>query len=247
MLAAQDYWRWIGFLTRHPGRSLANDMVFNCAMAVALGIVFLTHVHSIAAVVGAWGLGATAGAIYGLRQYRVRPTFSGGLALIRNRWSFSKWLAANSLLTSAGNQAYVVIEGIFLGAAGLGGLNVAAALVWGPVGVLIQAGGSLGLPEAGRAYADKGWVGLRRVANIVTLAGLLSVGLWVAVSLGLGTTSSFRSIRPELCAPAGHRYYLCNRALLVAPLFGPGVGAKDHPEHSTTVPGSSLCLVYLSR
>jgi O-antigen/teichoic acid export membrane protein len=186
MLAAQDYWRWIGFLTRHPGRSLANDVVFNCAMAVALGIVFLTHVHSIAAVVGAWGLGATAGAIFGLRQYRVRPIISGGLALIRHRWSFSKWLAANSLVTSAGNQAYVVIEGIFLGAAGLGGLNAAAALVWGPVGVLIQAGGSLGLPEAGRAYADKGWVGLRRVANIVTLAGFLSVGLWVAVIFGWG-------------------------------------------------------------
>ena len=185
-LAVQDYWRWIGFLTRHPGKSLANDMVFNCAMAVALGIVFVADIHSIAAVVGAWGLGATAGAIYGLTQYGVRPTLSGGLAMLRHRWSFSKWLAANSLLTSAGNQAYVVIEGLFLGAAGLGGLNAASALVWGPVGVLIQAGGSVGLPEAGRAYADKGWAGLRRVANIVTLAGFLCVGLWVAVIVGWG-------------------------------------------------------------
>lgn len=186
MLAAQDYWRWVGFLTRHPEKSLANDMVFNCTMAVALVPVFITHTHSIVAVVGAWGLGAAAGTVYGLRQYGVRPTLSGGLAMLRHRWSFSKWLAANSLLTSAGNQAYVVIESVFLGAAGLGGLNAAAALVWGPVGVLIQAGGSVGLPEAGRAYEDKGWAGLRRVANIVTLAGLLSVGLWVAVIVGWG-------------------------------------------------------------
>src|SRR5579862_9732227 len=59
-LTAQDYWRWVGFLTRHPGKSLANDAVFNGAMAVALGVLYLTHVHSIAALVGAWGLGAVA-------------------------------------------------------------------------------------------------------------------------------------------------------------------------------------------
>jgi hypothetical protein len=63
VLLAQDYWRWIGFLTRHPGRSLTNDIVFNCAMAAALVLSLAAHVHSIAAVVGAWGLGATAGAI----------------------------------------------------------------------------------------------------------------------------------------------------------------------------------------
>jgi O-antigen/teichoic acid export membrane protein len=186
VLLAQDYWRWIGFLTRHPGRSLTNDIVFNCAMAAALVLSLAAHVHSIAAVVGAWGLGATAGAIYGLRQYGTRPTFTGGLAMLRHRWSLSKWLAGNSLLTTAGNQAYVIIEGVFLGAAGLGGLNAASTLVWGPVGVLIQAGGSIGLPEAGRAHADKGWAGLTRVAQIVTMSAILCVGLWAAVIFGWG-------------------------------------------------------------
>jgi O-antigen/teichoic acid export membrane protein len=106
--------------------------------------------------------------------------------MLRHRWSLSKWLAGNSLLTTAGNQAYVIIEGVFLGAAGLGGLNAASTLVWGPVGVLIQAGGSIGLPEAGRAHADKGWAGLTRVAQIVTMSAILCVGLWAAVIFGWG-------------------------------------------------------------
>jgi O-antigen/teichoic acid export membrane protein len=186
VLAAQDYWRWMGFMTRQPFKSLTNDVAFNCVMAVAVGALFLAHVHSLAPLVGAWGLGAAAGAIYGLWQYRVGPTLRGGFTTLRRRWSLSKWLAGNSLATAGGNQAYWSVAGLTLGATGLGRLNAASSLVWGPVGVLIQAGGSIGLPEAGRAYADKGWAGLTRVARIVTVAGFLSVGLWVAVFLGWG-------------------------------------------------------------
>ena len=183
-LAAQDYWRWIGFLTRQPGKSLVNDLVFNCTMAAVLAMCFVADVHSIAVVLGAWGLGATAGALYGLKQFGVRPTLTGGPALLRHRWSLSKWLAGNSLLTSGGNQAYWAIAGAFLGPAGLGSLNAVATLVWGPVGVLMQAGGSIGLPEAGRAHEDNGWAGLTRVSRVVTAASVLSVGLWAAVIFG---------------------------------------------------------------
>lgn len=197
-LAAQDYWRWIGFLTRQPDKSLVNDLLFNFAMAAVLVVLFVAHVHSIAAVVGAWGLGATAGTLYGLRQFGVRPTFTGGLAMLRERWSFSKWLAGNSLLTSGGNQAYWAIAGVFLGPAGLGGLSAVSTLVWGPVGVLMQAGGSIGLPEAGRAHEDRGWAGLTRVARIVTVASVLAVGLWAAVIVGWG--------KPLLSAAYGQKF-----------------------------------------
>jgi O-antigen/teichoic acid export membrane protein len=183
-LTAQDYWRWVGFLTRRPGSALANDAVFNGAMAAVLGCLYVSHVHSIAIVIASWGIGAAAGAVYGLHQYRVRPAFRGGFLMLRDRWSLSKWLAGNSLLTTAGNQAYWVIAGVFLGPAGLGGLNAASTVVWGPVGVLLQAGGSIGLPEAGRAHTDNGSAGLRRVARLVTLVGIVAVGLWAAVVFG---------------------------------------------------------------
>jgi O-antigen/teichoic acid export membrane protein len=178
-LAVQDYWRWVGFMSRCPGRALANDMVFNCVQGGAFAGVFVAHLHSSAALmalIAAWGVGGTAGALYGLWQYGVRPSFAGGLLLLRRRWPMSKWLASQSLTTWGAGQAYVLVAAAILGPVGIGGLKAAQTLVSGPSGVLIQAGGSIGLPEASRAYAEKGWSGLIRVSRLVTGAGVLSFG-----------------------------------------------------------------------
>jgi O-antigen/teichoic acid export membrane protein len=174
VLLIQDYWRWVGFMTRRPGCALANDTVFNCVQGAALAAVFVVHTHSIVALIACWGLGSAAGALYGLRQYRVLPKFSGGLPMLRAHWKVSKWLAGVSLSGSGGTQLTVFIVGAILGPAGLGGLKAAQTLVVGPSGVLIMAGGSIGLPEASKAYAEKGWSGLTRVARLVTAAGFLS-------------------------------------------------------------------------
>ena len=173
-------------MSRRPGRSLANDTVFNCAQAAAFVVVFTDHVHSEVAVITAWGLGGLAGALYGLRQYRVQPTLHGGWSLLCERWSVSKWIAGSSVLSWAAAQMYVFITGAILGPAGLGGLKAAQTLVGGPSGVLIQAGGSIGLPEATRAYADKGWKGLVHVTRVVTVAGFVSLlaGLGVVAVWG---------------------------------------------------------------
>ncbi len=112
-LLVQDYWRWIGFMTRRPGRALANDTVFNCVQAVAFAAVFVSGTHSDAALIGAWGLGGLAGAIFGLRQYRVAPSFRGGWSLLRNRWAMSKWIAGSSLTNWGSGQMYVFIAAIF--------------------------------------------------------------------------------------------------------------------------------------
>ncbi len=57
-------------------------------------------------------------------------------------------------------------------------------MVSGPSGVLIQAGGSIGLPEASRAYQDRGWKGLTGVARVVAVAGIISfVGVALVVAL----------------------------------------------------------------
>jgi O-antigen/teichoic acid export membrane protein len=174
VLLVQDYWRWVGFMTRRPQRALANDTVFNCVQGMALGAVFITHVHSVAALIASWGVGSLVGALYGIRQHHVRPSFAGGAALLRDRWSMSKWLAGTGLSGSAGTQLSVFIAGVILGPVGLGEFRAAQTLVVGPAGVLIMAGGSIGLPEASKAYTEKGRVGLIRVARVVTIAGFCS-------------------------------------------------------------------------
>jgi O-antigen/teichoic acid export membrane protein len=174
VLLVQDYWRWVGFMTRRPQHALANDTVFNLVQGMALAAVFITHIHSVVALIASWGLGALVGALYGLRQHHIRPSFSGGAAMLRGRWSMSKWLAGTSLSGSAGTQLSVFIAGVILGPVGLGEFRAAQTLVVGPAGVLIMAGGSIGLPEASKAYTEKGLDGLIRVARIVTIAGLCS-------------------------------------------------------------------------
>lgn len=175
LLVVQDYWRWVGFMRRQPQRSLANDAVFNAGQILAFAAMFVAHVHSVAVLIGAWGFGGGCGALYGLWQYRVRPTMRHGLDLLRARWPMSRWLASMSLTDWGAQQGYLIVVGAILGPAALGGLKAAQMLVAGPAGVLIQAGGSIGLPEASRAYSDQGWPGLMRVARVVTIAGFASL------------------------------------------------------------------------
>jgi O-antigen/teichoic acid export membrane protein len=177
VLLAQDYWRWVGFMQREPGRSLANDTVFNIVQATCFVTVALTHTHSVVAVIASWGAGSAAGAVFGLWQFKVRPTLKRGIEGLRTHWGMSKWLAGNSIMGWLASQASVLLAGFILGPAGLGALRAAQTLVTGPALVLIQAGGSIGLPEASRALADRGWAGLRKVSIIISAAGIVSIGL----------------------------------------------------------------------
>ncbi|MGH9006694.1 MAG: hypothetical protein ACRDV6_03105 [Acidimicrobiales bacterium] len=176
VLLVQDYWRWVGFMKSRPGQALANDGVFGAVQTIAFLLLFFAGIRSSVLAVEAWGLGALAGACFGLVQHSVLPTLRGGVQRIRLRWSMSKWLVGESAATWGASQAYLILAGAMLGPAALGGLKAAQSLVSGPSLVLLQAGGSVGLPEAARALKERGWPGLRRVQRVITGAGLLSVG-----------------------------------------------------------------------
>lgn len=176
-LLVQDYWRWTGFMRREPGKSLMNDTVFNIVQGACFVTVAVCGIHSVVWVIASWGAGAAAGAIYGLWQFKVRPSLRHGIDGLREHWHMSRWLAANSLSGWGSSQASILLAGFILGPAGLGALRAAQTLVTGPALVLIQAGGSVGLPEASRALADQGWKGLRKVSVFVSAAGVVSIGL----------------------------------------------------------------------
>lgn len=197
-LLLQDYWRWIGFMQAKPGKALANDAIFDVVQAAAFAFLLVAHIHSTAVAIAAWGLGAVAGALFGLWQFQTRPSLSGGLGWLRLKWPVSRWLAANSIASWCLTQLYAVLTALILGPVGLGGLKAAQGLVSGPSYVLVQAGGSLGLPEASRAYDRHGWTGLNRVSRLVTAAGTASVGLVFVVVLIFG--------QPLLSLFYGHQF-----------------------------------------
>ena len=159
VLDLQDYWRQIGFMQGTPKKSLMNDLLFNAVQALAFGAVFLAGLHSVFAVVSAWGLGAAVAALYGLRQFSVRPPSRGGAAYLWSRWHTSRWLAGERTASWGASQLYLILAGAMLGPAALGGLKAAQGLVAGPTNVFVNAGGSFGLPEASRQLAERGMDG----------------------------------------------------------------------------------------
>jgi len=185
-LLVQDYWRWVGFMKAEPAKSLANDVLFCCVQVAAFALLFAVGLRSTVLAIGAWGFGSLAGAAFGLRQFGTLPTLQFGALRLRKRWRMSKWLLGTSTTAWGATQSAAILTGAILGPVGLGGLKAATSLVSGPALVLVQAGGSVGLPEASRALADRGWSGLRRVERFVTLAGVLSVGLIMVVVLIFG-------------------------------------------------------------
>jgi O-antigen/teichoic acid export membrane protein len=187
-LLIQDFWRWAGFMRAAPQKALANDTVFNVVQGTVMVLLLWRGLRSPEMVIAAWGVGALAGAAYGLHQFAVRRVTRGGIRLLRDRWHMSKWLTAGVITSFGSSQAYPFITGAILGPVGLGGLRAAQTLVMGPSMVLVQAGGSIGLPEASRGLADGGWSGMRRVTRWVTLLGLLSVGLVCCVVFAAGQT-----------------------------------------------------------
>lgn len=192
-LVVQDFWRWIGFMTAQPINALVNDLVVDVVQVGAFVSVFLGGFRGSVPIIAAWGVASSAGAVYGVWQYRlfklgsqslnfsyaadsIRGFFSAGPVLLRRRWRIGRWIAGNALLSWVSSQGYILVAGFILGPVGLGGLKAAQQLVTGPSMVLIQASGSVGLPEASRAYAERGWPGLIRIARIISTIGVVSVG-----------------------------------------------------------------------
>jgi O-antigen/teichoic acid export membrane protein len=182
-LIAQDYWRWLAFMKATPGRALSNDAVFDVFQAAVFVLLVAAGQRSSVLAIVAWGSGAIVASLFGLWQFSVRPTMTGGVERIRTRWHLSKWLLASSTAASGATQAGTILVAALLGPAGTGGFRAASTLVSGPTNVLVQAGGSIGLPEASRGLHDRGWPGLRRIERVVTLGGVLSVGPIVVIVL----------------------------------------------------------------
>ena len=181
VLDLQDYWRQIGFMQGTPKKSLMNDLLFNAVQATGFVAIFLLGLHSVFAVVSAWGLGAAVAAAYGLRQFSVRPSFRGAGTCLRSRWHITRWLASERAASWGATQLYLILAGALLGPAALGGLKAAQGLVLGPTMVVINGSGSFGLPEATRQLAEGGWTGMAKVSRFVTGAGGAAAGACAVV------------------------------------------------------------------
>jgi O-antigen/teichoic acid export membrane protein len=188
-LLAQDYWRWVGFMKAQPQKALANDVLFDVVQVATFAVLYVVGMRSALLAIISWGVGATAGAAFGVWQHRQQRSWvslKAGVGRIRERWHFSRWLVATNVVSTATSQSTLVLSGALLGPAGIGGLKAGLNLVMGPSMVFIQAAGSVGLPEASKQLARHGWPGLRRVQRWITAASVVTVGVLVGVIVLFG-------------------------------------------------------------
>jgi O-antigen/teichoic acid export membrane protein len=174
----QDLWRSILFRDGRGGAAAANDAFWLLIMFV--GVALTWSWRSDWLIVGAWGLGATSGALLGLVQTKLRPVrILRALRWWRNEiWSLSRWFVAENIAyTSAGQGTLLVIAGI-LGPASLGGFR-AVQSIFAPLSLLGPALALPLLPHLSRLYEANPWRA-RRVAVQVGLGTAVLTSLYLA-------------------------------------------------------------------
>jgi O-antigen/teichoic acid export membrane protein len=181
-LFIQDAWRSISFKLRRPEMAALNDGVFMVVQMVLLVVFTQSGWRTGAAAAGAWGLGAAAGALLGVAQFRVLPRLRNVAAGFTNGWSVGKWLLAEVGTGQAAEQASFLYVASRVGTVEFGGLRAGIALI-GPTSILFHAGVNFGLPEATRMLEREGRAAAVRLARRLTLG--VGAAVWSYAALVL--------------------------------------------------------------
>ena len=224
-LLLQDFWRAMSFRARRPGLALIDDLVFAAVQFGAIAAFLELGWRSAPWVVTAWGLGATVGALLGLRWFPARASLGEGWRLLRRLWNSSRWLLADFVTGFVSDQAYIAFAAVVVAPSDYGGFRAAFSLM-GPAYVIALACGNVGLPAAARLAGPGQRADLRRFSRRLstgTAAAIGAYGLLVAVGgrFALKTVygPNFARFAPlaTLCA-VGY--------LLLGAVFGSGIALK---------------------
>ena len=182
----QDSWRVILFRDKRGGRAAANDGVWLAVMLLALPLAW--DIATDWALVGCWGLGATAGALLGFVQTGAVPApLPRAFTLWRaESWQLARWLTVEQMVYVLDSQGAVFLIGGLLGASAVGGM-ASILSVFSPLSLLGPAIALPGLPAMTRALArDARWA--RTIAARISVAMAVMVGTYVLV---LSAAASF--------------------------------------------------------
>jgi len=185
-LLLQDLWRFMAFFDGRPDRALANDAVFAAVQIALTAVLIVVHQESTPLFVAAWGAGAVAGAVYGFRQFGVRPRLLSGWRQIGEHWGFSRWMLADFGTSFGVDNVYPLMVIALLGQQQYGVLSAATRLM-GPVAVILQSGGNLGVPGGSRALREHGTAGLQRFSRKLRTGIGICVAAYAAIVFVAGS------------------------------------------------------------
>jgi O-antigen/teichoic acid export membrane protein len=174
-LLVQDSSRYAGFSRLRPAISLGCDAAWAVIQFGLVAILFATGTASGPGIVVAWGAGATAGAVVGIRVFGISAAGST-LRWLRRTRRYSLWLVPQLTLGQFTSQVTAfLIAGLF-GTAALGGMRAMLTLSM-PVFVLLTAAQALAVPTLTRLLETAGQaqfiIRVHRWAIGITSAGVV--------------------------------------------------------------------------
>ncbi len=181
-LALQDFWRFAAFSQDSPRAAALNDGVWAVVQALSLGALVLTHTLTPATAVVSWGLGAAAGALFGLRQFRISPALGRSERnFIRQNAAMAGWFGLSNASYQAGSYGAILMVGAGVGPEALGGLGSVRNLLT-PARLVLSSSESIVLPIAVRAAKKTSRAPLNRLCRLYSLA---SAGFYAVIGLAV--------------------------------------------------------------
>ena len=165
-LLVQDLWRRVAFMRGEPILAVWNDLIFLVAQLVALACLWATGAFTAPAAVACWGVGAGAGAVLGVYQFRPgRPSIGGGVKVVRQLSTVGSWLALDFVLNRAAKQVILFLIAWMLTTAAVGGIQASVTLL-GFTNILILGGTAAALSDGSRVQEAEGSARMRRVVGV---------------------------------------------------------------------------------
>ena len=224
-LLVQDYWRAMAFKERRPGLALANDLVFATVQGSVIVLFLVLGWRGSPWIIAAWGLGATAGGIFGLLWFPAASSLADGWHVLVRLWPLSRWMLADFATKFTSDQAYLAFVAFLLSQVDYGGFRAATSLM-GPVIVVVHAGANIGLPEASRRRDPNDRAALQRFARLLT-AGTSFCILIYGAGIALGGRSLLRALYgPEFAHYHALATLAALQSLIGASAFGQEIALR---------------------
>lgn len=184
---AVDAGRYVLLARAETGRALLVDGVWALGQVAVLGGIAVAGAWSVPAVAAAWGIGALLALVV---VAAVTPEArAGGAAARPGRWftasrDVAGWFSIASVLGQAQVYLVLLLAGLALAPAEVGGLRAVQLLVFQPPVTLFAALLVLATPVMARRWAEGDAPGLRRARRAALAAsGVLAAVLLLAVPL----------------------------------------------------------------
>lgn len=182
-LLLQDSWRWAFFADGRPASAAANDLVWTVLEMVLLGAALAVHVRSTPRLVLAWGVAGCAAGCAGMVQAKMLPRPAAAAAWLRTNRDLNVPFTAEFLVTIGTNQGLVLVLAAVAGLAETAKF-AACALLLGPVNIVLQSAGFIGIPELARRVKINE-PDVTRAVTLVSAGALVLTGAWLAFAAAL--------------------------------------------------------------